>query len=673
MIKDEHKVIALTFLASISIWIIDAVIDAFIFHSGTFLNLLLFDLSFHEFYFRLLFVVSFIIFGVIISRVLYNHKLVEGELRKALKRVIDETAKTEAIIEESQQRKAEISALLEASRAVLENREFKDSASSIFKSSKDLIGAVAGYIALLSKDGTENEVIFLDPGGFPCSVDPTLPMPVRGLREVVYRTGKAVYDNDFSHSEWMKFVPEGHANLANVLFAPLVIKGKTVGLLGLGNKLGGFTGNDAQMASAFGELAAIALHNSRLMEAIQKSRDEMELKVEARTTELIKANEALQAIENELRQNYDLIQKANVLFEQVFSNIHVLIAYIDTEFNVIHVNRTFADADGRSPEFFVGKNYFDLYPNKENEAIFKKVLEKGEPYFTYADPFEYPEHPERGVTYRDWSVQPIKDTAGNIHGLVLSLINVTEKILLQAETMRAAHLASLGELAAGVAHEINNPLNGIINYAQMLSNRISKGSIENDIAQRIIKEGDRIANIVRSLLSFARKREKGKDIANIRGILFDTLLLTETQMLKESIDLKVNVPHDLSEIIANPQQIQQVFLNIINNARYALNQKYSMADEDKILEISGETIMIDSHPYLRITFYDHGTGIPANILDKVVNPFFSTKPGGKGTGLGLSISHGIISDHGGRLLIESIEEEFTRVIIDLPTWIRDKK
>jgi signal transduction histidine kinase len=127
----------------------------------------------------------------------------------------------------------------------------------------------------------------------------------------------------------------------------------------------------------------------------------------------------------------------------------------------------------------------------------------------------------------------------------------------------------------------------------------------------------------------------------------------------------------LPEITANPQQIQQVFLNIISNARYALNRKYQGSHEAKRIEISCKKLLIDASPFVRLIFYDQGTGIPANILDKVLNPFFSTKPSGEGTGLGLSISHGIIKDHGGRLQIESKEAEFTRIIIDLPATGRN--
>ncbi len=260
----------------------------------------------------------------------------------------------------------------------------------------------------------------------------------------------------------------------------------------------------------------------------------------------------------------------------------------------------------------------------------------------------------------------MRNDTGPIGEIVCVAQDITEKRILQAEAMHAAHLASLGELAAGVAHEINNPINSIINYAQILIDESGDENTSSDIADRILKDGDRIANIVKSLLSFARAGEEEKIEVHISELISDVLTLTETQLRKESIRVMVDIPGDLPEIIAHPQQIEQVFLNIINNARYALNQKYRGAHKDKLLEITGERVIIKKSPCVRMTFYDHGTGIPDHLLGKVIDPFFSSKPKGVGTGLGLSISHGIINDHGGSLKINSIEGEFTRIIIELP-------
>jgi signal transduction histidine kinase len=234
--------------------------------------------------------------------------------------------------------------------------------------------------------------------------------------------------------------------------------------------------------------------------------------------------------------------------------------------------------------------------------------------------------------------------------------------------MHAEQLAAVGELAAGVAHEINNPINGIINYAQIIRNKSEKGGMVNDIAERMVKEGNRIARIVEGLLSFSRRRHEEKMIVSVKDILSDSLTLTTAQMRKDSIIVNIGLTENLPQIMAQAHEIEQVFINIISNARYALNKKYPEPHDDKLLEISSRLIKKDHCKYVRVTFCDHGTGIAANIIDKVRNPFFSTKTEGKRTGLGLSISHGIVENHEGKLTIESIEGQFTRINVDLPVW-----
>lgn len=269
-----------------------------------------------------------------------------------------------------------------------------------------------------------------------------------------------------------------------------------------------------------------------------------------------------------------------------------------------------------------------------------------------------------GKTY-DVNASPFTDVDGNVKAIVL-LKDITKKKTLQAEAMRAGHLASLGELAAGVAHEINNPINGVINYAEILKDEYEEKGEDNDIPSRIIKEGERIAVIVSNLLSFARDRTEDYSHAYLSEILSDTLSLVEKQIMKDRIELNLDVPHDLPAVKVRTQEIQQVILNLLSNGRHALNQKFPQAHDNKQLEITGETIAIEGLPHVRMTFHDHGIGIPAAILEKICNPFFSTKPKGEGTGLGLSISHGIIKNHGGKLSFESVEGEYTKVIIDLP-------
>ena len=173
--------------------------------------------------------------------------------------------------------------------------------------------------------------------------------------------------------------------------------------------------------------------------------------------------------------------------------------------------------------------------------------------------------------------------------------DVTEKKAATAAIMRAEQLAALGELAAGVAHEINNPINGIINYAQILVNKTEEGDHVHDIAARLIKEGDRIARIVEGLLSFARRRHEDKTVISIDEILSDSMALTAAQLRNDNITVNTDLPDDLPNIKAQAHEIEQVFVNIISNARHALNEKFPEPHEDKILEITAQPMTSKGH------------------------------------------------------------------------------
>jgi signal transduction histidine kinase len=261
---------------------------------------------------------------------------------------------------------------------------------------------------------------------------------------------------------------------------------------------------------------------------------------------------------------------------------------------------------------------------------------------------------------------PLSDETGRVRHVLKFTHEVTEKVKLHAEAVRTDHLSSLGELAAGVAHEINNPVNGIINYAQMLVNRFPGPNPEGNIAGRIIAEGERIAGIVQSLLTFAGHGAKGKKAMPLIDLLSDCLSLTHAQMRQDGIRLVLDMEVDLPWILADGRQMRQVFLNIISNSRHALNERYPSGHEGKILRIGGRKVKKQSGTFLRVEFYDQGTGVPPEDLDKVLNPFFSTKSGGTGTGLGLSTSRNILTQHNGAISVESAYGDYTRVTVEVP-------
>lgn len=269
---------------------------------------------------------------------------------------------------------------------------------------------------------------------------------------------------------------------------------------------------------------------------------------------------------------------------------------------------------------------------------------------------------------RSWQVRafPVHNKQGDTVRVIAHSRDVSRQLQMEQEARRANHLASLGELAAGVAHEINNPINGIINYAQILADDSQVSEENREILHSITEEGARIANIVSNLLTFARARQERKGPVSLREVLMATLPLAEAQLRKDHIELRVDIDLLLPRVLAHTQQIQQVILNLISNARYALNERYPEPHENKVLHIYSEPGTEDGRSLVRLAFRDFGAGIPADRLSKVMDPFYTTKPSGQGTGLGLSISHGILKDHGGALKIDSIEGSYTAVAIELP-------
>ena len=369
--------------------------------------------------------------------------------------------------------------------------------------------------------------------------------------------------------------------------------------------------------------------------------------------------------------------------------------FINVDKKVVFSNSTFAKLMGaKAPEDLLGKESIFFSHSDYHSIIMERMeqLIKGQinqsppldqkfisldgriiDVETTENSFMFQGKPAIQVTVLDITVRKqIETSLKKIQEEFHAISNITETLNLEKKALQTAHLASLGELAAGVAHEINNPVNSIINYAQIILNKSKKEDKENYIAGEIIAEGDRIAHIVKNLLSFARHDSNEKHPVSVNEVMENTISLIDINLKKNNIKMKITIPEDLSMIIANPVEIRQVFLNILSNAQYALNRKYPGDDPEKTIEISGEEIVLENNPYVRINFCDYGCGIPENIQDKIKNPFFSTKPPDIGTGLGLSITYGIIENHKGRLTINSQEGNFTRITIDLPSYVEKK-
>lgn len=496
-----------------------------------------------------------------------------------------------------------------------------------------------------------------------------------------------------------------------------------------------------------------------------------------------------QITDDALKSSQEKLNKVNQLFENIFNTTDTLIANLDPQFNFIWVNRAYAHADEREPGFFLGKNHFDLYPNEENEEIFNKVIKTGQPHYSIAKPFEYAEHPERGVSHWDWSLIPVKDLSGMISGLVLTIQDVTDRIQmqvalknseekyknitelsqeiilrftlegeytfinrtgaeffgkspedmlgesilefvhpydlkktssllkeiketkthvegftnllnvpmgtramdwnaspildkfgdvieiqatgrdvteLQEELIEKNKLAAVGQLAAGVAHELNTPLANIDLITEYLlsleddnTSILKENLLKNELLD-IKKEVKLCGKIVQELLQFSRKIHLSPSKFSLKSLIQELISSAyfETEFSEKNINIDSKIIEDI-ELVGDRSLLYQAFQNIMRNAVDSFDDRI---DRKPNITINA----VKETDKFMINFKDNGIGIKKEDLPKVFEPFFTTKTIGQGTGLGLSIAQGIIEKHEGKIVINSIYGKGTELIVTLP-------
>ena len=268
------------------------------------------------------------------------------------------------------------------------------------------------------------------------------------------------------------------------------------------------------------------------------------------------------------------------------------------------------------------------------------------------------------VIYLENTANPIKDASGKIVSCLEIGRDVTERKRaaerekeLQKELLLSSRLASIGELAAGVAHQINNPLTGVLGFSQRLLKKSTDQATEQDL-NRIYTEAERAAKVVQNLLTFARRRQPLKQYSDINEILESALELRAYELKTSNIEVVTDLDPKLPEIMLDFYQIQEVFLNIILNAEQALTEAHNGGK----LTI----LTVERRGYVRTTFTDDGPGIPAERLDNIFDPFYTTKAEKGGTGLGLSVCHGIITEHGGKIYAKSKPGKGATFFVELP-------
>ncbi len=227
------------------------------------------------------------------------------------------------------------------------------------------------------------------------------------------------------------------------------------------------------------------------------------------------------------------------------------------------------------------------------------------------------------------------------------------------QLIQSEKLAGIGQLAAGVAHELNNPLSGVMGFAQLLLDDPALTPQQRKDVETICGQSQRCRVIIQNLLQFSRRKEPLSEPVDLAPLIKATVDLVNYDFSTSGIELLQHVPTSLPMVFADPNQLQQVFLNLITNARQAFEGR-----KQGKLTIEGE----EQKGRVLLHFIDDGPGIPAAILGKIFDPFFTTKPPGKGTGLGLSICYGIVQQHHGDLRVKSQPGAGTTFTLELPIF-----
>jgi two-component system NtrC family sensor kinase len=249
----------------------------------------------------------------------------------------------------------------------------------------------------------------------------------------------------------------------------------------------------------------------------------------------------------------------------------------------------------------------------------------------------------------------LEDQAGAIVGTLSSGTDITDHKRTEAELIRSEKLASLGQLAAGVAHEVNNPLAGILVYIKLLLKRYKENKLQTpeteEQLEKIARETERCSRIIKNLLDFSRQTKVTLRLVDVNDVIEATLSIIAHQISLENIRAQKELSPSLPSVLADFDQIQQALMNVMLNAAQAMPDGGDLTITTSLA--TAVRLGDSARDAVRITISDTGIGIPQENLDKLFTPFFSTKDKGKGVGLGLSVVHGIIERHHGKIEIES--------------------
>ncbi len=353
------------------------------------------------------------------------------------------------------------------------------------------------------------------------------------------------------------------------------------------------------------------------------------------------------------------------LIEGLLKNMEGGVFTIDLDKNIIFFTKAAEWITGYCLEEVLGKLCHEIFKANicEDSCPFEKVMKKGVPV-NMSDVVIIGKYGSQIITSR--SAFRLSDIHGNIKGMTVIFRDKTELQNLREQLLQSEKLAVMGQLAAGVAHEINNPINGIITYIHLLLKKLDENKVEQETWKRNLKlverETVRIGRLVKNLLNFSRKTEPDLGSVSLHTLIEETLPLLEDQFLIKKINIAKNYDDRIPNVLGDFNQLQQVVINLIMNAVQAVDSKGKIK-----ITLSAEGAR-GSECFVHLNIWDNGVGIPKEDIDKIFDPFYTTKTGDKGgVGLGLSIARQIIKAHHGRIRIQSEVGKGTNVSVRLPT------
>jgi two-component system, NtrC family, sensor kinase len=417
-------------------------------------------------------------------------------------------------------------------------------------------------------------------------------------------------------------------------FVPCVARGKMVAVIGLGRAVDGslLSSEDLEILQTVSGYIAVAIENSVLYQDQQKRTEELELLKEFNESIVESVNVGLLAVDEEGR-----ITRCNSTFEEI-------LGITRNESIGKLIEEVFSANFAASLSNLLGKTRWQVLENRHAYKLHTENSD-GEPLMLNV------------------AIAPLRSVDRQQKGAIVVLENVTTRVKLEETLQQSEKLSSIGLLAAGVAHEVNTPLTGVSSYTQMLLGMIPETDPKHALLQKVQKQTDRASNIVNNLLNFSRagNTEEFTEI-DLNKTLDDTLQLLEPQLKQSRVEIIKEYSKIPPKIFGNAGKLQQVFTNLILNARD------SMFDSGKIT-ITSEATEND----VIVTVSDTGCGIEEENLNKIYDPFFTTKPVGSGTGLGLAVSYGILQEHAGSVKVTSEINSGTQFRLVFPIAHKTKR